>query len=349
VARPLRVQWEGCWYHVTSRGNERKPIYRDEEDRFHFLGLLSEMTERFRTRLHVYTLMDNHYHLLLETLEANLMQAMQWFNSNYSGWFNRRHHRSGHLLQARYKAIVVEPERWGLELSRYVHLNPIRVKGFDLDKPTQRRNRVGVGRELGAEEWKARIDYLRSYRWSSYRAYTGLEATPSWLTCGEILKGMGVGREAQQKAYREYVESAAREGLEQIPWDQLQAQVALGEEEFLRRVEESSRGNEQEQPSARGLRKRVEFSEVIQVVEKMKGECWQQFVDRRGDWGRDMVLSLARQHCGMTLSELAEKIEAEKYSAIGKAIARFEERANSDAKLRALLQKAKSALSYVQA
>lgn len=349
MARPLRVQWEGCWYHVTSRGNERKPIYRDAEDRFHFLGLLSEMTERFRTRLHVYTLMDNHYHLLLETLEANLMQAMQWFNSDYSGWFNRRHHRSGHLLQARYKAIVVEPEGWGLELSRYVHLNPIRIKGFDLDRATQRRNRRGVGRELGGEAWKARIEYLRSYRWSSYRAYTGLEATPPWLTCGEILKGMGVGRKAQQKAYREYVESAAREGLQQTPWEQLQAQVVLGEEEFVRRVEERARGNEQEQPSVRGLRTKVEFSEVIQVVEKMKGECWQQFVDRRADWGRDMVLSLARQHCGLTLSELAQKIEAEKYSAVGKAIARFQKRVQGDPVLRRLLHQANSALSYVQA
>src|SRR5487761_2400795 len=148
MARPVRLQWEGCWYHITSRGNERQNLFRDAADCTHFLGLLSQMPERFCTRLHVYTLMDNHYHLVLQTMEANLMQGMQWLNSGYSGWFNRRHRRCGHLLQGRYKAIVVEPEQWGLELSRYVHLNPIRVKRFQLDKTMQRRNRMGAGREL---------------------------------------------------------------------------------------------------------------------------------------------------------------------------------------------------------
>lgn len=104
MARPVRLQWEGCWYHITSRGNERQVLFRDAADCTHFLRLLSQMTERFRTRLHVYTLMDNHYHLLLQTLQANLSRAMHWLNSGYSGWFNRRHRRCGHLLQGRYKA-----------------------------------------------------------------------------------------------------------------------------------------------------------------------------------------------------------------------------------------------------
>ena len=348
MARALRVQWEGCWYHITSRGNERKAIFREDEDRLHFLGLLSEMTVRFQTRLHIYTLMDNHYHLLLETLEANLTQAMQWLNSGYSGWFNRHHRRHGHLLQGRYQGIVVEPERWGLELSRYVHLNPIRVKGFDLGKKAQQQNRAGVGRELRGEVWRARIEYLRSYRWSSYRAYIGLDAMPPWLTCREVLNWMGRARERRPKAYREYVESAAREGLKQTPWEELRGQVALGEEEFVRQVQRRARGDEQEQPSVRGLRKRADFARVVEVVEELRGERWQQFADRRGDWGRDLVLSLARQHCGLTLNELGKKIGMDRYSAVSKAIIRFQERVQSDAKLRALQHQANSVLSYVQ-
>ncbi len=348
MARALRVQWEGCWYHITSRGNERKAIFREDEDRRHFLELLGEMTVRFQTRLHVYTLMDNHYHLLLETLEANLAQAMQWLNSGYSGWFNRHHRRRGHFLQGRYQGIVVEPARRGLELSRYVHLNPIRVKGFNLDKRTQRRNRRGVGRELGGEVWRARIEYLRSYRWSSYRAYIGLEAMPSWLTCGEVLRWMGGARERRGKAYREYVESAAREGLKQTPWEELRAQVALGEEEFVRQVERHARGDDEEQPSVRGLRRRADFARVVKVVEQLRGERWQQFADRRGDWGRDLVLSLARRHCGLTLRELGKQVGMDRYSAVSKAIVRFQERIQSDAKLQAMQHKANSVLSYVQ-
>jgi REP element-mobilizing transposase RayT len=148
MARPLRIQWEGAWYHITSRGNERQLIFRNDEDRSEYLGRLSQMTERYRLRLHGYTLMDNHWHGLLETLEANLSRAMQWLNSGYCGWFNRRHRRTGHLLQGRFKGIVVEPQRRGLELSRSVHLNPIRVERFELNKQSRRRNQAGLGRNL---------------------------------------------------------------------------------------------------------------------------------------------------------------------------------------------------------
>ena len=186
MVRPLGIQCEGGWYHITSRGNERQPIFRDDQDRREFLGRLSEMTERYRLQLHVYTLMDNHWHGLLETLEANLSRARrggQWLNSGYSSWFNGRYQRAGHLLQGRFKAPPrrVEPRRWGLELSRYVHLNPIRVERFGLNKQSRRRNQAGVGRELATVVWKDRIEFLRNYRWSSYRAYIGLEPAPAWL------------------------------------------------------------------------------------------------------------------------------------------------------------------------
>ena len=97
MARPLRIERPGAGYHVTARGNERKAIFRDAPDRFHFLELLAELTQRYRVRAHAYVLMDNHFHLLLETPEANLSRAMQWLGVGYSVWFNRRHERVGHL------------------------------------------------------------------------------------------------------------------------------------------------------------------------------------------------------------------------------------------------------------
>jgi REP element-mobilizing transposase RayT len=114
MARPLRLNYAGAWYHVTSRGNERKAIYRDDRDRMHFVELFSAWRERFRVRLRAYVLMENHYHLLLETPEANLSKAMQWLNTSYTVWFNRRHQRAGHLFQGRFKAVIVEAQTWAL-------------------------------------------------------------------------------------------------------------------------------------------------------------------------------------------------------------------------------------------
>ena len=271
------------------------------------MGRLSEMTERYRLRLHVYTLMDNHWHGLLETLEANLSRAMQWLNSGYSSWFNGRHRRAGHLLQGRFKAIIVEPQRWGLELSRYVHLNPIRVERFALNKPSRRRNQVGAGRELGIAVWRDRIEFLRNYRWSSYRAYIGLEPVPAWLSTHAVLAWLGGAEGQRLERYREYVESAAREGLIQIPWDQLQAQVALGDEAFVRDLALKAQGDEHEQSSLRQLKRRLGYAAVVQAVERIKTEGWDQFSNRDGDWGRDMVFFLARHYCGMTLQQLGER------------------------------------------
>src|ERR1051325_3780267 len=108
MARPLRIVCPGAWYHVTARGNERRDIFRDDKDRFHFIETLARAVERFDIRLYAYVLMDNHYHRLIETPRANISQTIQWLNVSYSVWFNRRHSRSGHLFQGRFKSVVVE-------------------------------------------------------------------------------------------------------------------------------------------------------------------------------------------------------------------------------------------------
>src|SRR6266568_8078418 len=143
MARPSRIEKAGGWYHVTGRGNERRPIYREDRDRQHFCQLLAQMVDRFAIVLHAYVLMDNHYHLILELTEPNLSRAIQWLNVSYSIWFNLRHRRSGHLFQGRFKSVAVSPEEWGLELSRYVHLNPIRTGKWGLSKSEQQR--IGQG------------------------------------------------------------------------------------------------------------------------------------------------------------------------------------------------------------
>ena len=128
MARQLRIEYPGAWYHVTSRGNERGSIFRLDKDRTRFLKTVAESAELFRVEVHCYVLMSNHFHFLLRTLESNLSRFMQRFNTAYTRYFNLRHRRSGHLYQGRYKAIVVEADEYLLEVSRYLHLNPVKLK-----------------------------------------------------------------------------------------------------------------------------------------------------------------------------------------------------------------------------
>ena len=127
MARPLRITYPGAFYHITSRGNERKSVFKSRQDRIRFLGYLCSASERYDAVVHAYCLMDNHYHLLLETPSGNLPQIMRHINGAYTTYFNVKRSRSGHLFQGRYKSILVEKDEYAKELSRYIHLNPVRA------------------------------------------------------------------------------------------------------------------------------------------------------------------------------------------------------------------------------
>ena len=202
MARPLRIEFDGALYHVSSRGNERKAIFNDDSDREMFLGTVAEVTERFHWICHAYCLMDKHYHLVIETPDGNLSQGMRQLNGVYTQTFNRRHHRVGHLFQGRFKGILVQKESHFLEVCRYVVLNPIRAKT---------------------------VSHARQWKWSSYRATAGLSEVRRGLTVEEILGYFGQQRRAAQEKYREYV----REGVNEASiWDGLEAQSLLGVEGF---------------------------------------------------------------------------------------------------------------------
>ncbi|MBH0178672.1 MAG: addiction module toxin RelE [Nitrospira sp.] len=206
MARPLRVEFPGAVYHVTARGNARQDIFLDDEDRQQFLGVLSRVVSRFHFLLHAYCLMDNHFHLVVETPEANLSKAMRQLNGVYTQAFNRRHQRVGHVLQGRFKAIIVDRDSYLLELCRYVVLNPVRAK--TTRKPD-------------------------SYLWSSYRATAGLAPTPPYLTIDWLLSQFGQQRVAAQGKYQTFV----AEGIGQSsPWEEVRGQVLLGSERFVEQL-----------------------------------------------------------------------------------------------------------------
>src|SRR4030067_1574628 len=187
MGRPLRIEYPDAFYHVTSRGNERRPIFKTKGDYERFIGYLESATERYGARIHCFCLMPNHYHLLLETPRANLRRILHHLNSSYTNYFNAKTERVGHLFQGRYRSILVEKDSYALELSRYIHLNPVRA---NLVRDPSR------------------------YCWSSYLAYIGREAKWGWLQRGFILGQMSEHERQAQRKYRRYVEEGIREGIE---------------------------------------------------------------------------------------------------------------------------------------
>ena len=207
MARPLRIEYPGAIYHITSRGNARQPIYKDDKDRETFLELLGSVVSRYGWICHAYCLMGNHYHLLFETPDGNLSQGMRQLNGIYTQHFNRRHGRVGHVFQGRFKAIVVDRDSYLLELCRYVVLNPLRA---------------GVVGSPGR------------YKWSSYRATAGVVRSPSFLTTDWVLSEFGRIRRKAQDRYKEFV----KEGIKKpSPWENLKGQILLGDDKFVVRLE----------------------------------------------------------------------------------------------------------------
>jgi hypothetical protein len=314
----------------------------------HWLELLGEAVELWRVVVHGYAQMGNHFHLLLETREANLSRLMHWLNTSYVSWFNRRHGRVGPLFQGVYKSILVDRVAWGLALSRYMHLNPVRTKRLGLSKADQKADRLGVRGKPQREVVAQRLQKLRNYRWSSYRGYAGLEKPPAWLECGSVLELNGKGqRREQQRAYQSYVEEAIREGLEESPLEEVKAQIVLGSRGMLEKVRQAVGGRRREQPQARGLAVRPSFGAIKAVVEDLRGQKWEDFQDQYGDWGRELALYLGQRAGALKLKELGEEAGGADYAAVSAAIKRFEKQMRGDSKLARLAEKALRRLDNV--
>jgi REP-associated tyrosine transposase len=235
MARPLRLEFPGAIYHITARGNARELIFHDETDRETFLDALSETVARFVWHCHAYCLMDNHYHLLVETPEGNLSRGMRQLNGVYTQRFNRRHGHVGHVLQGRFKSILVERDSYLLELARYIVLNPIRAKA---------------------------VNTLSRYRWSSYLATAGSVAPPTWLTTDWILEQFARTRVVAQRRYARFVAEGKNRPS---PWPALQGQVLLGSERYIEKMRPilEGKGELKEIPRAQRLAHRPALKELF--------------------------------------------------------------------------------------
>ena len=203
MARPIRIEYAGALYHVTSRGDRREDIYLDDEDRLIGLSVFSDVCSRFNWRCHAWCLMDNHYHIVVETIDGNLSQGMRQLNGVFTQKSNRRHGRVGHVFQGCYKAVLVQKECYLLELGRYVVLNPIRA---------------------------GMVSDMLDWKWSSYLAMVGDEPATDWLEMDWVLNHFGRSRQSAVVNYQNFV----RDGIGLPPiWNGLKKQIFLGDEQFV--------------------------------------------------------------------------------------------------------------------
>lgn len=282
MARPWRIQYAGAYYHVLSRGNAGRDVFRDDVDRKVFLETLGEMCDRFGVEVYAFVLMTNHYHFLLQTGAANLSRAMQWFGVTYTRRFNNRHFRMGHLFQGRFKSILVESDAYVVELSCYIHRNPLRA---------------------------GMVKRLIDYKWSSYPIYAYGRSGPECLKTDLILSHFS-GRDPQG-AYREKVQSYAAE--EKRLWEDFRHGVALGTGRFVDLIKERYSGDRPhpELPQQRGLVGRINAEAFLErasvlldfdaAAMKERGRLYGK--DKRK---RDILLFCLWERCAYTNSELGD-------------------------------------------
>ncbi len=276
MARPLRLEFSGAVYHVTARGDRREDIFVDDHDRQRFLELLGREVDQQHWSLYAYCLMGNHYHLLLETPEANLSRGMRRLNGVYTQAFNRRHGLSGHVLQGRYKAILVERDAYLVELCRYVVLNPVRA-----------------GMVSESSRWP----------WSSYRGTAGLAPGPDWLAAEAVLALFGGDGGVARDRYRDFVAGGVGQPA---PWPNLRGQIFLGTDEFLTRLQtrvaSQSTANV---PRAQRQFLRPSADQILEAIGKDYGLSKSQVLDRLNGSTFKQAVHLLRRRCNLPLREVA--------------------------------------------
>ena len=289
MARPLRIEYPGAFYHITARGNEQKDIFRDDKDRQRFLSYIETASGRYKAVIHVYCLMSNHYHLLLSTPEGNLAQIMRHINGGYTTWFNKRHNRFGHLFQGRYKAILVDADVYAGELSRYIHLNPVRA---------------GMVRQPD------------QYKWSSYAAYSGKTSAPRWLTTDWLLQYFGKKTADAQKAYCFFIAAAMTEADED-PLKKATSTLILGKTDFVEEIREKYLGGKKRGRDMPALKELTKVS-----LETIIGESEREFIGKP-ELVKKAALYLSHRYSGRSLREIGERFGIGE-SAVSQASRRFE-------------------------
>ena len=318
MARAWRIEYEGALYHILSRGNEKQDIVLTDDDRKLFLATAGEMAERFDIDLFAYVLMDNHYHLLLRTNRANLCKSMQWFGATYTKRFNLRHNRSGHLFQGRFKNMLVQNDAYLLQLSYYIHRNPLRA---------------------------GMVKRLADYKWSSYRAYAYGQSHRNWLNKKVILSQFTHVKD-QQHAYRDTIQKYSKE--EQRVWEDLRHGIFIGTEKFVKKIKKRYLPDipHAELPHQKQVIKNVNIEKVISkaagILNCDMNICRESArVSKAVKTDRDLLIYIAWQSGVVTNQEIGKKFGLT-YSAVSQRVRVIKEMLITDKALERKYRRLKS-------
>lgn len=298
MARPLRIEFEGAWYHVMNRGAGRRAIFRNDAERRYFLKLLESLHDRFNAEIHAYCLMGNHYHLMLRTPEGNLARLMRHLNGLYTQYRNRRSREDGPLFRGRYKAVLVEAEPYWTHLSRYIHRNPLEA---------------GMVRKLSA------------YPWSSYPAYTGEFRAPTWLQTHYIMDALGGPR-----AYRRFVEGPDENREIAAFYASSRHSPVLGSERFRARLARGLKPH-RDIPDSRRLQTRPTLHHILRAVARYYGTDEAELLTPTRGRGvkspaRGMAMYVCQEMGGLKLNDIAGRFGLSGYASAGAAVRNLRQR-----------------------
>ncbi|MEA1928620.1 MAG: helix-turn-helix domain-containing protein [Candidatus Auribacterota bacterium] len=306
MGRALRIEYPGAFYHITSRGNQSQPIYYIDADRRHFLNILLEAIDKYSVRIHSYVCMTTHYHILLETPLGNLSRCMHFVNVSYTNYFNTRHDRIGHVLHGRYDARLIQKERYLVNVSRYIHLNPVRA---------------------------GMVKSPQEYPWSSYKDF--ISHGDSLVCTSEVLSMFSRDKKKAIKLYRQFVEDV-KEGADINPFTEMKAGTILGDDVFVEKVLSSfeEKSVSKEMPAYRQLLMNPEPDGIIEIVAEYFGVDIDSILKRtRNNLPRKIAVYLAYKYSDCTLRQLGDIFGGITYAACGKMKKKIEEERQTDQRL----------------
>ena len=323
MSRPLRIQYPGAWYHVMNRGQRGEIIFKDKDDYYSFIDLLKDVVDVWNANIAAYCLMSNHYHLLIQTPDANLSRCMRHINGVYTQYFNRAHRIDGHLFKGRYKSILVESDSYLLELLRYIHRNPL---------------------EAGL------TDRLDSYNWSSHKGYLSFARKWDWLHKDYVLRLFSENTTESRKRYRGYVLKQSPEQINQILGRRNWPSV-LGSDGFVDWVKETFFNQKRhiEVPESKSLAPKVaKINEMVCKAYGIKEESL--FLSKRGvhNEARNTAIFLIRHLRGSKLEEIGREFGISNYSTVGTIIVRTKNKVVKDRRLKRLIEQLKQDLKVSQ-
>ena len=328
MARPLRIEYSGAIYHVTCRGNERKGIFRDDHDRKRFLEILKISREIYSIEIFSYVLMKNHFHIMLQTLLGNLGEFMQHFNICYTSSFNRRHRRTGHLYQGRYKSILIDSEQYLSMVSRYIHLNPVRIKSMR-KRPEQEK-----------------LNYLINYRWSSLAGFINKRNMEGLINYESALSDYGGVNTEGRREYKKQIYSDITEGLELK--DKILEQQILGSKKFVEWLRKNilKKGRDRKCPPSGKLQKYRTRKSIINAIQKETGSSIEAIKKKRGTL-RQIVMDLLYRLGGLKGREIGEMFGVD-YSTVSIGRKRLRQKIQKDGEIKKLLYRIEARLSKLK-